>query len=134
MNRIGEKFCKFKLAVIGTLWVEIAGFVSLLCYFLKIYPLCFVVAFLWGSAETFLQTNTGALIGIVFPGKVEGFSAYRIIFAVGTTTTIILNIALKQTPPWVFLVIVMMVQVIASGISTQIRDLKKKKEEEDGLI
>ena len=34
MNRVGEKYCKFKLAVIGTLWVEVAGFVSLLCYFL----------------------------------------------------------------------------------------------------
>jgi MFS family permease len=128
MNRVGEKFCKFKLAVIGTLWVEVAGFVSLLCYFLELYPLCFAVAFLWGSAETFLQTNTGALIGIVFPGKVEAFSVYRIIFAIGTTITIILNIAMKEIPPWVFLTIVMAVQVLTSVISNQIIDLKGKSE------
>lgn len=105
--------------------VEVAGFVSLLCFFLKSYPLCFAVSFLWGSSETFLQTNTGALIGIVFPGKVESFSVYRIIFAVGTVTTIILNITLKSAPAWIFLTIVMTVQVLTSGLSTTLIDLKK---------
>jgi MFS family permease len=124
MNRVGEKFCKFKLAVIGTLMVEVAGFVSLLCYFLNNYYLCFAVSFLWGSAETFLQTNTGALIGIVFPGKVESYSVFRIIFAIGTVTTIVLNIALKDTPAWIFLTIVMTVQVVTTGLSTQIINLK----------
>ena len=70
LNRFGERLCKFRAAATITLYVEIAGFVSLLCFFLRVYWLCFVVAFLWGSAETFIQTNTGALIGIVFPGRV----------------------------------------------------------------
>lgn len=124
LNRFGERLCKFKAAATITLYVEIAGFVSLLCYFLREYWLCFFVAFLWGSAETFIQTNTGALIGIVFPGKVEAFSAYRIVFAVGTTTTIVLNIALKSLEPWVFLTIVMMVQVITSYLANRIIDLR----------
>jgi fucose permease len=101
---------------------------------LELYPLCFVVAFLWGSAETFLQTNTGALIGMVFPGKVEAYSVFRIIFSLGTVTTIVLNIALKSTPAWVFLTIIMTVQVITSAISNQIIDLKEKRDEHTSLL
>ena len=50
MSKFAEKYDKFKLAVTGTLFVEVAGFVSLLCFFLKSYELCFAVAFLWGSS------------------------------------------------------------------------------------
>ena len=134
MNRVGERFCKFKEAIFGTLMVEIAGFVSLLCYFLKSYPLCFAVAFLWGSSETFLQTNIGALTGLIFPGKVEAFSVYRVIFALGTTVTIVLNVLLRNQPAWVFLTIVMTLQVFISIVSIQLRDLQKKSPESESLI
>lgn len=117
MNRFAEKYCKFRLAVTGTLLVEIAGFVSLLCYFLENYYLCFAVSFLWGASETFLQTNTGALIGIIFPGKIESYSVYRIVFSIGVTLTIVLNIALKDAPAWIFLTLVMAVQVFISRVS-----------------
>ncbi len=117
MNRFAEKYCKFKLAVSGTLIVEVAGFISLLCYFLKNYWLCFAVSALWGAAETFLQTNTGALIGLIFPGKVESYSVYRVMFALGVTLTIVLNIALKDEPAWIFLSIVMGVQAAISRVS-----------------
>jgi hypothetical protein len=102
----------------------VAGFVSLLCYFLNSYALCFAVAFLWGSSETLIQTNTGALIGKLFPGKVEAFSAFRIIFAVGVVSTIVLNIALKDAAAWIFLTIVMAVQVITNKVSTNLGETK----------
>lgn len=70
MNRFGERFCKFKLAVSGTVIVELAGFLSLLCFFLESYPLCFIIAILWGGSDTFIQTNMGAIISALFPGKV----------------------------------------------------------------
>ena len=114
--------------------VEVAGFVSLLCYFLGNYPLCFAVSFLWGSSETFLQTNTGALIGKVFPGRVESYSVFRIVFALGVVITIFLNIALKDSPPWVFLTIVMAIQVFTSQISSGLIDLKEEKESSKSLI
>ena len=84
------------------------------------------MSFLWGSSETFLQTNIGALTGMIFPGKVEAFSVYRVIFALGTTATIILNVLLQHLPAWVFLSIVTAVQSLASGISKELRELKKK--------
>lgn len=62
----------------------------------------------------------------MFPGRVEAYSVYRVIFAIGTTTTIVLNIALKSIPPWVFLTIVIFVQVIMAAVSIQIIDLKPK--------
>ena len=58
------------MAIFGTLIVEIASFVSFVCYYLKAYEVCFVASFFWGCAETFLQTNTGGLIATVFEGKV----------------------------------------------------------------
>jgi hypothetical protein len=64
----------------------------------------------------------------VFPGRVEAFSAYRIVFAVGTTMTIILNIVLQSYEPWVFLTIVMMVQVVTSYTSSKIIELRPEQQ------
>lgn len=94
INRFFEPFCKYKLAIVGTAIVEAATFASFLCYHLESYGLCFLVSALWGFSEIFLQTNTGSLMGKVFPGKVEAFSVFRVVFAFGVVFTIILNIAL----------------------------------------
>ena len=102
----------------------------MLSFFLESYGLCFVVSILWGISETYLQTNTGALIGKVFPGKVEAFSVVRVVFAFGTVTTILLNIAFQSLPGWVFLAVVSFFQIITVGISTQIMDLKKEEKED----
>lgn len=50
LMRFSEKFCTFKLAIVGTLIVEVAGFTSFICYFTKSFPLSFVCAALWGCA------------------------------------------------------------------------------------
>jgi MFS family permease len=126
MNRFGEYFCKFKLAVTGTVIIELAGVISLLCYFFRSYPLCFVIAALWGGSDTFLQTNLGAIISSLFPGQVESFSVYRIFFAAGTVTTIVLNLALDSVDYWVFLIIVMSVQMFYTLVSTKVMELKSK--------
>lgn len=124
MNRFSEKFNTFKLATIGTLMVELAGFVSFVCYYLKSYPLCFLASFLWGSSETFLQTNTGGLISKVFPGKVEGFSVYRIFFACGVVFVLIINIALSSYDPYIFLTIILVLQTLVSVVSLNLRYLE----------
>lgn len=124
MNRFSEKFNTFKLATIGTLMVEMAGFVSFVCYYLKSYPLCFLASFLWGASETFLQTNTGGLIAKVFPGKVEGFSVYRIFFAIGVVFVLIINIALSSYDPYIFLTIVLVLQTLVSVVSLNLRFLE----------
>lgn len=124
MNRFAEKFNTFKLATFGTLIVEIAGFVSFVCYYTKSYPLCFVASFLWGSSETFLQTNTGGLIAKVFPGKVEGFSVYRIFFSCGVVFVLIINIALSDCDPYIFLTIILVLQTLVTAISLNLRYLE----------
>jgi len=123
-RRYAHKYDKYKMAVVGTLLVEIAGYVSLLCFFLNSYGLCFAVSALWGCAETFLQTNTNPLIGDIFPGQVEAFSTYRIVFAMGVVLTILLNIALKEVPAWVFLTIVMAIQILTNWASINLPKLK----------
>ena len=116
---------KFKMAVIGTLLVEVAGYVSLLCFFLESYGLCFAVAVLWGCSESFLQTNINALIGELFPGKVEANSLYRSMFAMGVVFTILLNIVLRDLPAWVFLTVIMAVQVLMTRVSLNLNALKE---------
>lgn len=127
MNKFGESFCKFKLAITGTVIVELAGIISLLNFFLESYPLCFVIAMLWGGSDTFLQTNLGAIISALFPGQVESFSVYRIFFALGTVTTIVLNLALQSVVSWVFLVILLGITLFYTLVSINVMELKKIK-------
>ena len=115
---------QFEMAVVGTLLVEVAGYTSLLCFFLESYGLCFAVAVLWGCSESFLQTNINALIGDLFPGKVEANSVYRSMFAAGVVFTILLNILLRELPAWVFLTVIMAVQVIITRVSLSLRNLR----------
>ena len=42
----------------------------------------------------------------------------------GVVVTILLNIALNDAPHWIFLTVVMVIQLIATGLATQIMDLK----------
>ncbi len=123
MNRFAEKFCKFKLAIVGTFLVELATFASLICYFLKSYPVCFVCAALWGISETFLKTNNDALISKIFPNKVEAFSVYRIFFSIGAVAVFVLGIALSQAPGYIYLIIIIVIKVIISILSLNLKDL-----------
>jgi hypothetical protein len=43
----------------------------------------------------------------------------------GVVVTILLNIALNDAPHWIFLTVVMVIQLIATGLATQIMDLKE---------
>lgn len=80
-------------------------------------------------AETFLQTNNGGLISKIFPGKVEAFSVYRIFFAAGAVSVFLLNIALSSAPDYIFLIIVVVLQTIITGVSINLKDLDPGKSE-----
>ncbi len=71
-----------------------------------------------------MQTNTGGLIAKVFPGKVEGFSVYRIFFAIGVVFVLIINIALSSYDPYIFLTIVLVLQTLVSVVSLNLRFLE----------
>lgn len=64
-------------------------------------------------------------MGKVFPGKVEAFSVFRVVFAFGVVFTVVLNIALEDVDHWVFLTVIFVVQTVTILISTQIVDLKE---------
>lgn len=109
--------------MIGTLFVEVAGIVSLICYFIKSFPLCFICAFLWGCSENFTQTNVNAVVGFLFPGKIEAFSVFRIFFALGVCSILLLNIALSSLDEYIFLSIILAIQTIMTGVSINLKDL-----------
>lgn len=56
---------------------------------------------------------------------------FRIVFASGVVTTIILNIALGSLPGWVFLTVILVIQMLTSILATQIMDLKGQLEEQE---
>lgn len=78
---------------------------------------------MWGSAETFLQTNTGGLISKIFPGKVEAFSVYRVFFSIGVVSVLLLGITLSNAPGYIFLTIVLVMQTIITGVAINLKDL-----------
>ncbi len=114
------------MAIVCTFLAELATFVSLICYFLKSYPVCFACAALWGIAETLLQANNGALISKIFPNKIEAFSVYRIFSTIGAVVVFVLVIALSQAPDYIFLIIIIFLQVIISILSLNLKDLENK--------
>ncbi len=77
-------------------------------------------------SETFLQTNTGAMISKVFPGKVEAFSVYRVFFSIGVVSVLLCGIALSEAPRYIFLGIIILMQTIITGVSINLKDLKSE--------
>jgi MFS family permease len=104
----------------------LAGIASLLCFFLKSYPLCFVIAALWGGSDTFLHINLGAIVSALFPGRVESFSVYRIFNAIGVVTTIVLNLSLTSVDYWVFLLLVTVLAMVYTMVAVNVMELKNK--------
>lgn len=72
------------------------------------------------------------MISKLFPGKVEAFSVYRVFFAIGVVSVLILNIALSSTPKYIFLTIIFVMQTIITGLSINLRDLKEGLESAEG--
>lgn len=78
MNRFSDKFNKYRLASFGTLIVEMAAVVSLVTFFTAEYWMCFISSMFWGISETYLQSNTAALISMEYPGRLEGTTPYNL--------------------------------------------------------
>ena len=68
--RFVENLCTFRLAVVASLIIWMAGFISLICYLTESLALCFVCSAVWGGSETFIQTVIGVLVSKIFNGKV----------------------------------------------------------------
>lgn len=83
----------------------------------------FVCSFFWGVSENFLQTNTSALVSKIFPGKVEAFSAFRVFFSLGVVLILLLNVALSEVTGYIFVSIVLGLQVLITGVSMNLKDL-----------
>jgi MFS family permease len=131
---------------LGTLIVELSAVISLVTYYTERYWLCFICSALWGISETFFQSNTGALISLEYKGKLEGklyyysaYSVFRIFFAIGVTSTLLINVILSKTdaPGEIFILLVLVFQMInnmaAQSLETRPRydDLEKQSLIED---
>ena len=119
MNQFSERFNAFKLPVVGTSIVSSATFFSLTCYLTHFLPLCYISAFLWGSSFNFTQSNIGALISKVFPGKVEAYSVFSIVNSFGSFAILWLEVILSSD--LIFLLIIAVIQVGMTGVAKQIK-------------
>ena len=70
-----------------------------------------------------MQTNVAGITAEVFPGKVEGFSLYRIFYAIGTVFVLLITITLSYWDGYIFLIIMIVLQTVTTAISLNLRYL-----------
>lgn len=114
---------KFKLATLGCLMIEIAGFVSFICYLLESYKLCFMAAILWGMSEILMQTNTAVMVSIIFKDKVEGFTISRIFYCIGVTVFILTNLLMSHLSIAIFLTCFLVFTTFGTVVSMNLKYL-----------
>jgi hypothetical protein len=112
---------KFKLAVLGSLMVELSGIATLISYFQKSYWLCVFSAMLWGSCEIFNQTNTSVIVSILFKERIEGFAVSRIFYCIGITVFLLINIVMSEVHTTTFLTLLIILQTFGTVISINLK-------------
>jgi len=93
-GRVADMFDKLKVFNVTMIINEVALFITLLALLFKSYPLALLCGFLWGYGDTSIQTLINAVIGSVFKGRVELFSAYKFFQGFGIMYTAILSVIL----------------------------------------
>ena len=122
--RFVQKVCTFKLAFVGTLIVLISCLVSFICYSSQSLPLCFMCAILWGTSQTFLQTNIGVMISKIYPSQVvEGFSTYRVFFTIGVVSMLLVSIVLSPFSSYIFLTLILIITIVIIRVSLTLKNL-----------
>jgi len=106
MGRLADMYDKIKLFTVTMYINEAALFVSLLACLFRSYPLAILCGLLWGYGDTAIQTMINAVIGSVFNGRVELFSAYRFFQSIGLVYSSVLAIMIPRDMPFLYILAV----------------------------
>jgi hypothetical protein len=106
MGRLADTYNKISLMNITIVINEGALLFTLLACVFKSYACTLVAALLWGYGDTSIQTMINAVIGSMFGGKVELFSAYRFFQSTGFMYSTIFCILVPPTNPVTYVLII----------------------------
>jgi len=106
IGRLADTYDKIKVFTATMFIHEAALFTMLLAILFKSYTLGLICGLLWGYGDTSIQTMINALIGSMFNGRKEIFSAYRVFQSAGITFSILMGVILPSDMPIFYLMIV----------------------------
>jgi len=99
-GRLADMYDKLKLFSVTMVINEVALLMTLLALLFKSFPMVLIAGFLWGYGDTSIQTVINAVIGSVFGGRVELYSAYKFFQGFGNMYAAIFSVILptKEVP------------------------------------
>jgi len=103
VGKLADKYDKLKLFTTTLLFNEAALLLTLVAVLFKSYTLCVIAAFMWGYGDTGINTMINAVIGSIFNGKTELFSAYRCLMSFGMMYSSLLGIFIPSDMPSLFI-------------------------------
>jgi len=103
LGRLADKHNHVNLLNATIVVSELALMVTLLAFIFQSFKFAVLCGFLWGFGDTAIQTMMNAVIGSMFGGNVELFSAYRFIQSFGVMFASILAIFTSTHAPLFYL-------------------------------
>jgi len=103
MGKLADKYDKLKLFTITILLNEVALLLSLIAVVSKSYFIALLCALFFGYGDTAIQTMINAVIGSMFGGKAEVYSAYRFFQASGMVYAALLAVIIPRTSPILYI-------------------------------
>jgi len=105
-GRIADKHDKIKVYTAIMILNEMALVFTVLACIFKSFSLAVFAGFLWGLGDTAIQTMISTVIGFLFNGDKNLFSAYRSIQAVGIVYAALLSIIVPRSHPLIYYMLI----------------------------
>ena len=129
MGKLADKFEKLKLFNVTIVINEAAlAFTVLACLF-KSYPCALIGGLLYGYGDTGIQTMISAVIGSVFNGRMELFSAYRFFQCFGIMFSCVTAVFIPEELPIIYLMIIAATLLVAHTMFSKLLPSKNKAQE-----
>lgn len=106
IGRFADKYDKLKVFKITMLINEAAAIMTIIACLFKSYTFAIISGFLWGYGESSIQTMLNAVIGYMFEGRIELFSANKFFQTAGFVYTALLCVLLSNIEPRVFITLI----------------------------
>lgn len=106
VGRLADIYDKLKLFNITMILNEVALGLTILACAMHSYTLAIICGLFWGYADTAIQTMINAVIGSMFGGRAELFSAYRFFQGLGLMCSALLTILVPRDEPIIYLLII----------------------------
>ena len=106
MGKLADRFDKVRLFNLIMIMHEAALTLAILACIFKSYGCAILCGLVWGYADAAIQTMIGAVIGSLFDGKTDVFSAYRFFQRQGLMCSCIVAAIIPRNSPIVYLMII----------------------------